>query len=148
MSGKISKERKLMYYLGGGLMVLGFLLFFSSFFTQETPDPFDTGMPAFFVRALVGMGLVVAGGVVRGIGAGGAAGSGLVLDPERAREDLKPYTQAGGKMVSDLLENVDALKSREGKEPSVKEVVKVRCRNCQALNEEDAKFCKSCGAMM
>lgn len=148
MSGKISKERKFMYYLGGGLMVLGFVVFISSFFAMDTPDPFDPGMPAFFARALVGMGLVVAGGVVRGIGARGTAGSGLVLDPERAREDLKPYTQAGGKMVSDLLENVDALKPREGKEPPVKEVVKVRCRNCQALNEEDAKFCKSCGAMM
>lgn len=29
-----------------------------------------------------------------------------------------------------------------------KEVIKVRCRQCQALVDEDAKFCPSCGALM
>lgn len=28
------------------------------------------------------------------------------------------------------------------------EVIKIRCRNCQALNEESAKFCNQCGAEM
>ena len=26
-----------------------------------------------------------------------------------------------------------------------KQIVKVRCPDCRALNEEDAKFCKQCG---
>jgi len=34
----------------------------------------------------------------------------------------------------------------KGKEQ--KEIIKIRCRNCGALNDEDAKFCKSCGREM
>jgi hypothetical protein len=32
-------------------------------------------------------------------------------------------------------------------EPEAPEV-KVRCRNCQALNDEDARFCGQCGASL
>jgi ribosomal protein L40E len=31
---------------------------------------------------------------------------------------------------------------------ATKEVVKVRCRGCGELNDEDATFCKKCGERM
>lgn len=81
------------------------------------------------------------------IGAKGAAGSGLILDPERAREDLKPYSTAKGGMINDIVENVDLVKDMiKGEETKeIKEAIKIKCKDCGALNDEDAKFCKSCG---
>ena len=35
-----------------------------------------------------------------------------------------------------------------GKNKDQKEIIKIRCRNCGELNDEDAKFCKSCGREM
>lgn len=77
------------------------------------------------------------------IGAKGAAGSGLVLDPDKAREDLKPYNEAKGGMINDVISNIDVVDKIITHEE--KEVIKIKCRECGGLNEEDAKFCKSCG---
>ena len=90
---EIPNERKAAYYLGMGLMVIGVLLFVSNFFGDISP-----------ARALGGMGLVVAGGILRGIGARGLAGSGIILDPEQAREDVEPWSRMGGGMVKDALD--------------------------------------------
>ncbi len=146
MSNKISKERKQLYYFGMGLMVLGFILFMSSFFITEQPS-FGFGPPPFFVRAVIGMICLIIGSVVMSIGQRGAAGAGLILDPDKAREDLKPFNQATGKMINDVIENVDAAKGLLDKksEGATKEIVKLRCRDCGALNDEDARYCKSCG---
>ncbi len=147
MSKEISEGRKFMYYAGLGLMALGFILFLSSFFTFFSGDPmFFDGPPAFFTRALIGMICMIVGSILRGIGARGTAGSGLVLDPERAREDLKPYSRATGGMINDALEGIDF----EGevfnkKKREIKEIIKIKCRACNSLNDEDAKFCKECG---
>lgn len=75
-------------------------------------------------------------------GARGAAGSGLVLDPDNAREDLKPYNEATGKMINDVISNIDVVDklSRQGEE---KEIIKIKCRSCGCLNDEDTKFCKA-----
>ena len=149
MSNKISKERKALYYLGMGLIVLGFILFISSFFIFGSGfDPFfDSGMPSFFQRALIGMICIIVGSVLMNIGARGAAGSGIILDPEKARDDLKPYSSAAGGMINDVIENIDVVKekktSRDKKE--ILQIVKVKCQSCGELNDEDAKFCKSCG---
>lgn len=136
---KISKERKAAYYVGMGMMIVGFLLFFSVFFSGFTNDPFSGNVPS-FQNAPIGMLLLIAGSIVMGIGAKGKAGSGLVLDPEKAREDLRPFSEAAGGIIHDAIGNIDAIHSNEAKE-----VIKIRCRNCHALNEEDAKFCKACG---
>ena len=77
------------------------------------------------------------------LGARGAAGSGILLDPDKAREDFKPYTEAAGGMINDVMENIDSIHHTEPSER--KEVVRIRCLSCGTLNEEDAKFCKSCG---
>lgn len=146
MSKKISKERKATYYAGLALIVLGFLLFISSFFTVFNPEPmFFDGPPSFFKRALIGMICMIAGSILMNIGAKGAAGSGLILDPEKAREDLKPYSSAAGGMINDVIENIDIVKRKDKDENSVKEIIKVKCRNCGKLNDEDARFCKECG---
>ncbi|TAH67359.1 MAG: zinc ribbon domain-containing protein [Anaerolineaceae bacterium] len=143
---KISKERKATYYLGMGMGILGFILFISVFFSFSSaisdPDPF--GGPPSFANAIVGMLLMIGGAVVASIGAKGAAGSGVILDPEQAREDLKPFNEARGGMINDVISNIDAI-DHITKPQSTKEIVKIRCRNCNGLNDEDAKFCKSCG---
>lgn len=143
MSNKISNERKAIYYIGMALIGLGIILFFSSFFSFINIDleDFNPGIPTFFKRALIGMICIFVGSVLMKLGARGAAGSGVILDPEKAREDLKPYSSAAGGILNDAIENIDKLKDKK----EDKEVIKVRCRSCGELNDEDAKFCKSCG---
>lgn len=148
---KISNERKATYYVGIGMIVLGVILFFSVFFSAARfmNNPFGGGgfmmnRGPSFMNAVIGMVFIIAGTVVANIGARGAAGSGVILDPERAREDLKPYSEAAGGMINDVISNIDVVdKITSSKEN--KEIIKIKCRNCGALNDEDAKYCKSCG---
>ena len=155
MSKKISNERKVIYYLGKAFIVLGSVLFISGFLVGNEPE-FSMGPPAFFKRAVIGMVCVIIGAILTNIGSRGVAGSGLILDPEKAREDLKPFNVAKGEMINDVLENIDIAQSlanglsdrNNSKENSIKEIVKIRCRECGTINEEDAKFCKSCGKSM
>ena len=150
MENKISKERKIIYYIGLGLAILGGVLFVSSFFTVfnglDSPG-FSMGMPNFFKRALVGMICIIIGSFLMNIGSRGVAGSGIILDPEKAREDLRPHNTARGKMINDVASQVDVLNDVKqnlgNKKPE--QVIKIKCRKCAALNDEDAMFCKACG---
>lgn len=144
MSNKISQERKALYYIGMVLIVIGFILFISNIFTFGNYDVFFQGPSAFMARPLVGMICIIIGSILMNIGKKGTAGSGLILDPEKAREDLKPHSIAKGKMINDAIENIDIVKGM-GKSQDSKEIIKIRCKNCGGLNDEDAKFCKSCG---
>lgn len=146
---KITKGRKITYYVGMVMVVLGFILFISLFFSvasyiNNPVDPFDGKSVPSFENSILGMILMIVGFFVMNIGAQGAAGSGLVLDPKKAREDLKPFNEAKGQMINDVISNIEVaekiIKSNE-----VKEVIKIKCRNCGILNDEDAKFCKECG---
>lgn len=47
-------------------------------------------------------------------------------------------------MINDALKEVDMLKKSEEE----KAEIRVRCRHCRELNEEDARYCKSCGKEM
>lgn len=144
---KISKQRKAAYYIGIGMMVLGFILFISVFFSAASSmnNPFEiNNNPPPFLNAVLGMVLMIAGTIVMGIGARGTAGSGLLLDPDKAREDLKPFNEAKGGMINDVLSNIDAV-NKITNPRGEKEVIKIKCRSCGALNDEDAKFCKGCG---
>ncbi len=142
---EISEERKAAYYIGMIISIIGGLLFGSTFlsFAIHFGD-FDLG-PSFGKslagRAFGGMFLIILGSIIRTIGARGAAGSGLVLDPKKAREDLEPFTRMGGGMIKDALDEADI---HLGKGSSEK-VIMIKCRNCQKLNEEDSKFCQECG---
>lgn len=144
---KISGERKGLYYIGMGMSAIGVVLFLSVFYYAFV-DIGGSGMMepdfGFMKNGFIGFVLIGAGGFVMNLGAKGAAGSGLVLDPEKAREDLNPYTSAAGGMISDALKEVDMLKKSEEE----KAEIRVRCRHCRELNEEDARYCKSCGKEM
>ncbi len=143
---KLSNQRKVTYYIGMGMTVLGFILFISIFFSvagMMNSDPFSSPRMPSFSNPIIGMLLMIGGQFLMRLGARGAAGSGILLDPDKAREDFKPYTEAAGGMINDVMENIDSIHHTEPSER--KEVVRIRCLSCGTLNEEDAKFCKSCG---
>lgn len=48
------------------------------------------------VRAVIGMGLMIVAGVLHGIGPLGAAGAGVVLDPQLARRDVESWARMSG----------------------------------------------------
>ena len=158
-----------MYYSGMALIAVGLLLFVSNFLmgpdvggradlqpgdpnfwarAQEQHEEFGRGMHASMLRALVGMGLMVIGGLLMNVGAKGDAGSGIVLDPEKARQDLEPWSRMGGGILQDALSEVDVVQKVEAGMASPQPHVKVRCQKCKTLNDETAKFCNQCGAAM
>lgn len=106
-------------------------------------------------QPVIGMLFIIVGQVVANIGKSGLAGSGVILDPEKAREDLQPFNVAKGQMINDTLGELDVVKDlaltltkavhpadQEDSEPRIM----VRCRDCKNLNEEKANFCNHCGS--
>ena len=106
----------------------------------------DMPGPGVAIVAFIGFGLIAGGGAIRGLAAKGVAGSGLVLDPEKAREDLEPWSRMGGGMVKDVLDEADIKVGSGGSEPE--KVIMIKCRDCGKLNEEDSKFCQECGKVI
>lgn len=102
----------------------------------------------FMIRALGGMGLMALGGFLMRVGAAGWAGSGVVLDPKRARKDLEPWTRMGGGMIQDALGEVDVVNKIEERHEAPAPQIKVRCRRCQSLSDETARFCGQCGTAL
>ncbi|MES1213590.1 MAG: zinc ribbon domain-containing protein [Singulisphaera sp.] len=152
-NSSISPERKSIYQVGILLSIVGGLLFLSTFvsFFSHFGDfsNFEARGRSMGLRAFGGMVLLMAGGVLCKTAARGVAGSGLVLDPEQAREDLKPWNKAGGGMINDALSEIDVVKKigdRLEGAAAPAPTVKVRCRQCSALNDESAKYCNQCGA--
>ena len=142
MKSEISLKRKIAYYSGTMLIVVGVVLFISTFFSLGNAFggiDFEFGLSPFqFIqRPLIGMICMMIGGALRTFGALGAFGSGVLLDPKKAREDLKPYSQQVGGMVQDALEQIEPREK--------KEIIKIKCTSCGALNQEDAVFCAQCG---
>lgn len=164
---KISPERKASYYAGMALLVVGLAVFASALFAGPTlqsrrlPDPsqpeffenamkhqeeFGKGISGSMSRVFIGIGLLAAGGFLMRIGARGTAGSGLVLNPEKARQDVEPWSRMGGGMVQDALSEITNLPVIGKPDADLPSKVKVRCQKCRALNDESAKFCGQCGA--
>lgn len=149
----ISPERKALHtagvivqVVGGIVVVVGFVGFVlggqravSSFGSEGSPL---TGFFAFGAGVL----LVAGGAVMRTIAARGVAGSGVVLDPERARQDLEPWARTGGGLLEDALDEAGLIEERPGRRDDP--IVRVRCRECRELNDEDARFCDACGAKL
>lgn len=144
MAPQISEKRQTAYYLGMGMMILGGILFASTFVTFIAKfgdfSNFEAHVKSQMLRALAGIGLIIAGSFIRGIGARGLAGSGVVLDPAKASEDLEPYSRMAGGMVKDALEETGL---GQAKTPDT--IIKIKCLSCGALNPEDANFCQKCG---
>ena len=147
MPRHISDERKTAYYVGMGLQVLGGLLFASTFvtFLMHFGDftNFEDRAKSDGFRAFGGMALLIIGGIIRGIGAKGLAGSGVLLDPEKARGELEPYSRMAGGMVKDA---IDEANINLGGKPAT--VIMVKCRSCGGLNQESSKFCQECGKQL
>lgn len=144
MSKEISDERKAAFYIGTGLIILGGISFASTFLTFALHfgdfSNFESNAKSDIFRAVGGMALLIVGGIVRGLGARGLAGSGVVLDPEKAREELAPYARMAGGMAKDALDEAGIIL---GGQPE--RVVVLKCPACGKLNEADAKFCQECG---
>ncbi len=147
MSRKISEDRKAAYYVGMLLQIFGGLLFASVFvkFTMRFGDftDFVDRTKSEALRAFTGMALMMIGGFIRGVGAKGLAGSGVLLDPERTRQELEPYSRMAGGMVRDA---IDEARLDLGSEPE--QVIVIKCRECAALNPESANFCQECGTKL
>ena len=100
-------------------------------------------------RAIFGFGLIFVGGILMNLGRAGLRGSGVILDPHGARDDLKPWSQAAGGMLDDALSSSHVVgQALERNDDKPREIVRVRCPNCRTLNDEDAKFCDNCGAVL
>ncbi len=143
MSKEISETRQAAYYIGMAIMAIGLITFLSVFF--NTPDTsnfgsFEQETKDMGSRAIIGIILLGVGGMVRTIGARGLSGSGVILDPKKARHELEPYSRMAGGMAKDALDEADI--DLGGKS---EQVVMVRCTKCRKLNEEDSKFCQECG---
>lgn len=136
MSG-ISEQRRVAFYGGTGLTVLGLLLFLGAFvgFASDFGSPFRaaSGAGEMMGLAVAAAACMAAGGFLRRVGARGLAGSGVVLDPEKARKDLEPYSRMAGGMVRDALDGLVPAKT-------------LKCAACGGMNEQASKFCGNCGA--
>ena len=87
-------------------------------------------------RAIAGMGLLIVGGIVRGIGARGLAGSGVVLDPDKAHEELEPYSRMAGGMVrrrSGRGQDRPRWEAREGHRDQMPKLREAQRRRLQVL---------------
>lgn len=155
---QVSTERKALYYVGMALVVVGLGLFVSTFFAAHSAI-FGSSVESALARVpelqrnvldptrpLGGMALMVIGGLLMNLGRRGPAGAGLILDPERARRDLEPLSRMGGGMLKDALDEANVDLGQDRRTP--REVVKLRCRACGALDDETAKFCSACGKPM
>ena len=152
MSKKISTERKTAYYLGIAITGLGFLIFLSFFLSAAGvvgnggPGNFPRGFSGTprpsFGTPVIGITMIIVGQFISKVGARGLAGSGILLDPKKAREDLEPYSRMGGGMVKDALEESGVPEMLQG---SGEAKIMIRCRACEKLNEEDSNFCQECG---
>lgn len=136
---QISEARKSLHRFGVVLQIGGFVGFLACFAAFATAGSFDSAMP-WWVAGLVSMFAMIGGGAMRHVAARGVAGSGLVLDPDAARDDLEPWARVAGGLAKDAIDESGVLQGRAD-EPAIR----VRCRACRTLNDEDAKFCDECG---
>lgn len=147
---QIPPERRALYY-GGMIMIgVGLLLFLSTFVTFQANfgnfENFEGRARSEMSRAFGGIILIMIGGFLMNIGAKGWSGSGVILDPEQARKDVEPWSRMGGGVVQDALSEMDVVKKIEDRLEAPQ--IKIRCKNCQTLNDEKAKFCNQCGQII
>lgn len=108
-------------------------------------------VPIAFGLAFIGFALIGIGGFMRNVAARGKAGSGLVLDPQQAREDVEPWSRMQGGVIKDTLDEAGINLEQVSKNlmnpatPQPQKIVMIKCPNCSQLNEEDSKFCQQCG---
>jgi hypothetical protein len=149
MSRHVSPGRQGVHALGTLLIAIGLISFLSVFVTVAgvVGGGSAFGDSPSFMPAVIGMILMIAGGALRSIGAKGIHGSGLVLDPQRARRELEPHSRQVGGMIGDALDEAGIGVGAREPQP-VERVVMIRCTTCQTLNDDGSKFCQECGAKL
>ena len=150
--GQISDGRKGLYYFGGLVQFVGMAMFLSNFLVfgcnmvkGANGAEMDPGnfIGSFFGLGFGGFILIVICGFMRKVGARGLRGSGILLDPQGARQDLKPFSKMAGGMFKDTIGSSGMRFDGNGVQK-----VMVRCLKCNKLNEDDSKFCQECGQVM
>ena len=152
---KLKTWRKVVYIIGNVFLVVGVILFLSSFFTSFGffPSRFEFinklgFLGSFMFFPVFGFILIFVGSLLKALGRGGLAGAGIILDPERERRDAEPFSRSkGGKFADSYDEFRNESKNHEDLEKvrsAQSERIMIRCPNCKTLNDEDASFCKSC----
>jgi len=145
MNRQISPERKALYRAGQIAVAVGFLMFLSTFatFLWHFGDfsNFESNVRSDGFRAVGGMFLIIVGFVLMSVGAAGAAGSGLNLDPVKAREDLEPWARMSGGLAKDTLDEmgIEVPKITEalaGRSPKEAESLENRLRGLHALYKD------------
>lgn len=160
---QVKAWRKVVYIIGNILIVVGFILFFSGFLGFFNFSVFE---PSFSNGKLAGPGLlfgfmkgpvfgficILLGTFLKSLGREGFAGAGVILDPEKERRDLEPFSRSKGGKYADTYDEfrkeADFDKDLEKFSNNQDERIMVRCPNCKTLNDEDARFCKSCGTKL
>lgn len=141
----VSASRKRYYRLGQILLAVGLIVLFYNIFTFTSNITDFRDFNGHFQRKMAltvaGIVLIIGGSFLMKLGRYGKAGSGLNLDPEQERRDKEPLNRSTGAQIKDMLDEAGLGDIGSGK----KEVIKVRCPHCQALNDETDKFCGQCG---
>lgn len=106
----VSPQRKTLYHVGQVIAGLGLLSFLSVFLTAALHfgdfTNFASRGRSEMIRAFGGIFAIFVGSVTMGVARGGAAGSGLKLDPVQAREDLEPWARLSGGLQKDALDEM------------------------------------------
>lgn len=90
MSKNISAQRKSLYYIGLGILIIGVLMLLSSFFMMNTGETsFSQGSPAFLKRALIAIIYIIVGTFLNRIGARPVASSSPASDSQKTKENLQ-----------------------------------------------------------
>ncbi len=139
----VSPDRQALYYVGMAIFAFGLVAFLSVFVTFGRG-----GMSSFAGRGFGGMIFMMVGQFLMRIGSRGWAGSGLILDPDRARREIGQWDQLTGKGLPDQRSGTEPLRDLEASFDPPDPAIKLRCRNCQMLNEEYANFCSHCGTAL
>ena len=136
----VSEGRKIIYYVGMAIGVAGLLCFLSIFVSIALNfgnfSNFDGQVQSFVLRAIGGMAMMMLGSVLAVVGRLGAAGAGIILDPQQARKDLEPWSRSTGGMIKDGLDEAGIDLSGLGGAAEEKEDFTATLRKLHALKEE------------
>lgn len=135
---QIPPERKLLYYIGMAVGVIGFLCFISVFISAALHfgdfSNFEQRARSGIARAVLGMMMIIAGAFLARIGGMGMAGSGIKLDPEEARRDVEPWARMTGGVVKDAMD--EAAIKLGGQSSAERLPFDERLRRLQKLRED------------
>jgi len=150
---KLPTSRKRLYYIGMALIILGIILYIVAAYRthQSFSNSFNNPFP--FIRSgrakvhspILGAILGIIGAIMMIIGRRGLSGTGIILSPEGERKDMEPWNRSKGRQIQDMLEETK-LDELIGSKVETQEVIRLKCQTCEALNNEESKFCDQCGA--